>query len=261
RRKQSMKRLMSALILALTVIHCVPSHAVGVEPSVVFPEESTNPISQYALSANKKVLVTAHTVHYGTVKVWDWETRKSLTRLDAHPGRIQAVAVSAEGGIFATASRASVRVWDARTCKRIAEFEKTGATVRSLAFSPDDALLAWSTSNHQVGVWDQKGERTRTFMGSHKDEVYVVRFLNAKQLASVSGDGTVKIWDVATGNPDQTLLGHTAEVVALDVSSDGRRLATASWDETVRVWDIEKGKEQLVLPKTRSLCVALSPDG
>jgi hypothetical protein len=57
-------------------------------------------------------------------------------------------------------------------------------------------------------------------------------------LATASADSTVRLWDVATGQPHgQPLAGHTAEVYGVAFSPDGALLATASRDSTARMWN------------------------
>jgi hypothetical protein len=57
-------------------------------------------------------------------------------------------------------------------------------------------------------------------------------------LASADGDGTVRLWDPATGAARVTLTGHTGGVYAVAFSPDGRRLAAGSGG-TVRLWDVQ----------------------
>jgi WD40 repeat protein len=59
---------------------------------------------------------------------------------------------------------------------------------------------------------------------------------------SGSGDKTLKVWDLESGEELITLLGHTASVRAVAVTGDGRRAVSGSDDETLKVWDLESGK-------------------
>ena len=66
---------------------------------------------------------------------------------------------------------------------------------------------------------------------------------DGRLLATASADRTVRLWDVATGQPHGApLTGHTDAVLGVAFSPDGRLLATASADQTVRLWDVATGQ-------------------
>ena len=57
------------------------------------------------------------------------------------------------------------------------------------------------------------------------------------RVATCSGDKTIRIWDVATGQEILTLKGHTSEVRSIRFLEAGRKLMSASNDGTIRIWD------------------------
>ncbi|MEX0849857.1 MAG: WD40 repeat domain-containing protein [Candidatus Dependentiae bacterium] len=64
---------------------------------------------------------------------------------------------------------------------------------------------------------------------------------DGKQIASASGDNTVRIWNAQTGDCLHTLRGHTRYVNSAAFSPDGKKIASASWDNTVRIWNVQAG--------------------
>jgi WD40 repeat protein len=64
---------------------------------------------------------------------------------------------------------------------------------------------------------------------------------NGNQIASGSGDNTIRLWDVESGNCTNTLQGHTGGVNCVVYSPDGRYIASASDDGTVILWDTISG--------------------
>jgi WD40 repeat protein len=61
---------------------------------------------------------------------------------------------------------------------------------------------------------------------------------DGRRLASAAHDGTVKLWDTATGREILTLLHGSNELLtAVSFSPDGRQIVSTSMSGTVKVWD------------------------
>jgi WD40 repeat protein/tRNA A-37 threonylcarbamoyl transferase component Bud32 len=102
----------------------------------------------------------------------------------------------------------------------------------------------------------------RTLAG-HTGVVLSVSFSpDSRRLASASLDGTVKLWDPATGQLIRTFRS-SAEVLAVVFHPDGTRLASAGEDRVVTLWDAATGQAIRSFPgHTRSIPeLAISPDG
>jgi hypothetical protein len=85
---------------------------------------------------------------------------------------------------------------------------------------------------------------------------------DGKLVTSASHDGTVRLWDPATGALLQTLEGHSYSVKAVVFSPDSKLVASASHDGTVRLWDPATGESLQMLEGHSHWvdAVAFSPD-
>ena len=82
-------------------------------------------------------------------------------------------------------------------------------------------------------------------------------------VASGCNDGTIKIWDAATGKETATLSGHKGVVHSVAFGAKEKMIASVGWDKTVRLWNAKKGTEVAVLEghTVPVLGVAFSADG
>ena len=82
---------------------------------------------------------------------------------------------------------------------------------------------------------------------------------DGQRAVSGSDNGTLKVWDLASGRKLRTLAGHDHVVVAVAVTPDGRRVVSASADKTVRVWELEKSETLAIFAcDDVALCCAFS---
>lgn len=154
-----------------------------------------------------------------------WGSR--MTTLRGHTSRVFDIAFSPDGKLLATASLdGTVRLCDVATQKTL-QVLKHNRRVGAMAFSPDGNLLA-------CGV--RGGD---------------------------AHDGTVKLWNPATGKElqMQSPIESGDFVNCIAFSPDGKLLASAS-EEMVCTWDPTTGCSLRILPhKYVALSVAFSPDG
>ena len=61
--------------------------------------------------------------------------------------------------------------------------------------------------------------------------------------ATASTDGVIRLWDAETGEPQQELEGHTAQVNTLSFSPDGATLLSGSQAAQLYLWDVESGEQ------------------
>jgi WD40 repeat protein len=137
----------------------------------------------------------------------------------------------------------------------------------SLAVSPDGRILATGGSvfNNMIRLWDLAAGSVelRTLRG-HTSGINGLAFSpDGTLLASGSGDKTLRLWDVATGQELFFSVEHHATVKAVAFSPDGARLASGGEDGMMRIWDVASHQVLYTLDSGSYSVdsVVFSPDG
>ncbi|WP_414754347.1 ribosome assembly protein 4 [Anabaena sp. CCY 9910] len=116
------------------------------------------------------------------------------------------------------------------------EREKSSATIQTAATLQRAIYL-------QPNEYKENRATEVNTLAGHENWVSSVAFAPQKrQLASGSGDKTVKIWDINNGQLLKTLSGHSDSVISIAYSPNGQQLASGSGDKTIKIWDINSGK-------------------
>ena len=109
-----------------------------------------------------------------------------------------------------------------------------GEVIRGLAFTPDGTVLAsagGNTSDYAIYLWDVVNNQSLGTLDGHAGIVWDVAFSpNGQLLASVSSDGTLKVWDWRNKTVIYTQY-FPGQVVSVAFSPDGQSLAVGGVDE------------------------------
>lgn len=120
--------------------------------------------------------------------------------------------------------------------------------VLDVAWSPDDRLLASSSRDRSVLLWDVPGGRQlRRLSGDGQYFARLVFSPDGSMLAGQGTDGKLQLWDVATGEPRRIITTHVISALGaadLAFAADGASIVTANRDETIKVWDAATGQLQ-----------------
>jgi WD40 repeat protein len=206
-----------------------------------------------------------------------WTSEDAMLIWQAHKGKIESAAFSADGRLLATATGGTrtVYLWDPTTghlVRRLAGTWPSGlrlGSVKAVAFARDAPLLAAGTSR-SVTVWrTDSWELVADLDHPHARELAFGP--GASPRLAASNATRVAIWDDAgrpTGGeiraPDRRIGNWgTNGVAALDFAPDGRQLLTSSQYAAI-LWHPATGKRLRTVRNSTAVnrgAARFSPDG
>lgn len=152
-----------------------------------------------AVTADGKYLVTAG--RDKTAKVWDLKAKESVVTFPEHQNIVYGVAVKADGSAgFSVGADKQLRTWKpSGEGKQVKNAGGHGDEVFKIVAAPQDKMLATSSADKTVRLWDMNLGAGKTLSGL-TDYVYAVAFsADGTLVAGGSYDGSVGVWKVADG--------------------------------------------------------------
>jgi WD40 repeat protein/tRNA A-37 threonylcarbamoyl transferase component Bud32 len=212
-------------------------------------------------------------------QVVSWEDSQSALKFWSLPGR-SATFVKLEGvqpsldfeksgfspggeTFFAIDDNGRARLWETANGKLIASLAVPRPPIRSASLGPNGHRLAISLEREDIArIYETKTGREIDLAG-HRDFIVGMDFSpDEEQVATASVDGTIKLWDAATGREIATLPGHRSEATDVAFSPDGRTLASIGTGQSVKLWHVATRRELLAIDFPEAgLFLQFSPDG
>ncbi|OLN94267.1 WD repeat-containing protein 5 [Colletotrichum chlorophyti] len=173
----------------------------------------------------------------------------------ASPSRSRSDSRTRSRSPASTSGRSSPRSLLTGAVDRRLRLSSTGAEETGGAPTPATGA---ATPAEKKGPVRPRFEEDRVLSGHEGKPVSQVRISpDGHWIASASADGTIKIWDAATGAHMDTLVGHMAGVSCVAWSPDSGTLASGSDDKAIRLWDRVTGRTKV----TAKGVGALAKDG
>jgi WD40 repeat protein len=251
-------QVLCSLLVLVGIQGCGP----GENRTEVILKGHTCGVDAVAFSADGQVLASAGAD--GAIRIWDVPTGQERAHLQGHTEPVWGITFSPDGKTLAAGSRdGTVKLWEVATW--LVRITLHGHTdwVRSVVFLGDGGELLSAAIDGTLVLWNLAEVQGRTF-GEPESSCWTMAVApNGKLLAAVSQDGSISIWDVATGRKLATYPSDRICVAAVAFTPDSQRLAAARMDGTVKLWDVLPGKAPLIFRAhaANANAVAFSPDG
>ena len=214
----------------------------------------------------------------GLVKLWKQSDFQALGRLEAHVSKsstdtsddrhshyqsnrpvtqgfrnaaaIRDLSMSSSEEKFVSGSRdGSARIWDSESLALENKLQGHGGDVLSVHWHPHYALLATSSSDSEIRLWDPRALPSTqsahlATLNGHDLAVNRVRFCpnNYYSLLSASKDSTIRLWDIRMLKTTGIFSGHVKEPSDIAWHPHHRNLfASVGFDGTLAYWVADYG--------------------
>jgi tetratricopeptide (TPR) repeat protein len=212
----------------------------------------TGSVRALAFSPDGGTLAVGGSLVNGTpvVHLWDPAAGQYLGRLEGLGGGVLCLAYAPDGHTLATGSSdGRVRLWDTTTRRERSGWAVGEGSAFRLAFSPDGRKLAAGCGESALGpgrpfpvkVWETATGNEVAVLRGHAGSVWGVAFApDGRHLASGGSDATVRLWDVASGQPGAVLHAETW-ISSVAYAPDGSSVFAAA-NNLIHRWDVATGQ-------------------
>ncbi len=218
------------------------AHAEGNVDTVVFSPDGTRLVGGVAERRSEVVFDD-------TVAVWDLGDQRRIVEIGGEREEVldcssfaNVVRLASDGSFLVGLSHDfTAFVLDGETFERRLTLPPHAGPILDLALSPDDQLLATTSEDSTLRVWDvTSGELVAdypTIVGGYRS----IDFLPDGTLLAADRQGNLSVLETTSGEVQSTFESTVSGAADVEVSPDGRFVA--SGDGTVlRIWSAETGQ-------------------
>ncbi|KAJ7659504.1 WD40-repeat-containing domain protein [Mycena rosella] len=173
-----------------------------------------------------------------TTRVWDLNL-DDLQGLSGHADTVLCAVFSADAGAVITGSAdTTIQWWNRSTAVVEKIFRGHSDSVNVVRLTSDDHLLVSASHDSNVRVWNTLNAADVKILRGHSRPVTSLLLLGDTRAISASGDGSIRLWDIVSGDQVQTLFSSQVSppIDCLAISPSNTHLAVGCKNQ-VQIYD------------------------
>jgi WD40 repeat protein len=208
------------------------------------------------------------------IRMWDVATGRSTRKLVGHKNVVTSLACPPKNSAYHVVSGSvdkSVRLWNVHTNKCVGKLKGHRKGVTSVAVSMSNPHIVCSGSTDTTAaIWDARAQkRVRKLMG-HEESVDACSIsMDGSMLCTASEDGSLRVWDLSTGQCLNILRSDKASgwIYSVQFSPTERDvLCVGTHQHNVEIWNVAGTTGGMLLRTLQGhhdaiMSVDFSPDG
>ena len=168
----------------------------------------------------------------GYIITWNFEEKKLIIKIKAHDDCILCMTKLINGNICSGGVDLLIKIWNWQTGECLYKYEGFEHWIRCICQFDEQNLLVGS--DNSVIIW--KNKEINGYLSEHNHDVRDICVIDENYFASASFDNTIKIWNQNYLGCEQTLKGHTSNVINIIKLKGTTNLASCSVDNTIKIW-------------------------
>ena len=175
----------------------------------------------------------------GTVHLTHLIKKEELHKFIPDGSPVYDLVLIAENQLAIACGSGKVFLWDIKRNAISSSITISEKSIRNIAVSPHNNDLIFSSSDHDIYVYNKSTLTLKLILKGHQNSVFCSAFsADENFLISGSRDAQLLVWDVANNYQLKTAIpAHMFTVNDIKMSPDGRLFASAGRDKHIKIWD------------------------
>lgn len=193
-----------------------------------------------------------------TVGVWDLATHTRTLTLRGHSEAVWRAIFHPDNTRILTASAdRTLKLWDRRSGDLLHTFTGHRHSIRAADISTDGLTMVSGSTDGELRVWNLRDSTLRHVlpnlpqpdpdgMGYISSGVRDLIVVGTGQAVSAHADGTLRLWDIDTGQQIMEVAAHDCTIEALARCPYAFHLLSAAADGSMKLWELQNNTLRFV---------------